>query len=139
MTNASRTLSLGDPLRLHGALFAVVVMAAVAGALVLTSTEVTRTAALAGVVVCGVTGVFSLALKWMTNTVHGALAVVVLMFGVRAAAVLLGAIASQRLGGGVMPYAFGFFAAYFPLQWVEISYLSMKQKQLQPQAQVEQR
>ncbi|HZA49547.1 MAG TPA: hypothetical protein VE549_02335 [Myxococcaceae bacterium] len=83
-----------------------------------------RKAAAEGVLLCAGSGAVSFALQRRTRTVRQALLVLVVMFGVRILIVVLGATAAIRGGGaGAMPFVYGFFGTYFPLQWLEIWHL----------------
>lgn len=82
-----------------------------------------RGAALMGVWLCAGSGAFSFALHRRARSLKQSLLVVVLVFGLRMLTVVLGATAAIRGGGGVMPFVYGFFGTYFPLQWLEIWYL----------------
>lgn len=79
-----------------------------------------RKTATDAVLLCAGSGAVSFALQRRTRTVKQALLVLVLMFGVRIFIVVLGVTAAIRGGGGAMPFVFGFFGTYFPLQWLEI-------------------
>lgn len=127
-----------SPLVIHGGLFAGIAVGAVMLAALWPSGGATRIAAAAGAGLCGVTGVLALVLKQRARTLNGALLVVMVVFGVRAFAVMIGAMVAARWGGGVMPFVWGFFGTYFALQWVEISYLLAEAKQARSQ-QVERR
>jgi len=82
-----------------------------------------RQAALMGVWMSAGTGALSLALFRRARTVNQALLVFVVLFAVRIVLVAIGATWAIRGSGGVMPFVYGFFGTYFPLQWVEIHYL----------------
>ena len=82
-----------------------------------------RKAAMEGVLLCAASGAVSFALQRRARTVKEALLVLVVMFGVRIFIVVLGVTAAIRGGGGAMPFVYGFFGTYFPLQWLEIWHL----------------
>lgn len=99
-----------------------------------------RRMALVGVALCAGSGVVSLWLKAQARTVNAALMALVMVFGFRAAMVVLGALLTSRVWGEAMPFVYGFFGTYFPLQWVEISFLvSQSKRQRQGQEPVERR
>lgn len=121
------------PLVVHGGLFAGIAVGAVVLAALWPAEGASRLAAAAGAALCGVTGMPALLLKQRARTLNGALLVVMTVFGVRAFAVMVGAMVAARWGGGVMPFVWGFFGTYFALQWVEISYLLAEAKQARSQ------
>jgi hypothetical protein len=82
-----------------------------------------RKAAVDAVLLCAGSGAVSFAIQRRTRTVKQALLVLVVMFGVRICIVVLGVTAAIRGGGGAMPFVYGFFGTYFPLQWLEIWHL----------------
>jgi hypothetical protein len=83
----------------------------------------TRRAAVEGVSLCAGSGALAFALQRRARTVKHSLLVLVVMFGARIFIVVLGVTAAIRGGGGAMPFVYGFFGTYFPLQWLEIWYL----------------
>ena len=87
-----------------------------------------RQVAMTGVWMSAGSATLSLALFRRAKSVKQALFVLVLLFGVRVVLVALGATWAIRGSGGVMPFVFGFFGTYFPLQWVEIHYLISENK-----------
>jgi hypothetical protein len=91
----------------------------------------TRQAAMLGVWLSAGSGALSLALFRRAKSVKQALLAVGLLFGVRILIVVLGATMAIRGSGGVMPFVFGFFGTYFPLQWVELHYLIAENKREQ--------
>ena len=46
-----------------------------------------------------------------------------MLFGLRAMVATAGAFLFGRMSSGALPFVWGFFGTYFPLQWVEVSYL----------------
>jgi hypothetical protein len=82
-----------------------------------------RQTAMTGLWMAAGSGALSLALFHRARSVKQALLALVVLFVVRIALVALGATWAIRGSGGVMPFVYGFFGTYFPLQWVEIHYL----------------
>jgi hypothetical protein len=109
-----------DPLALHVVVsLAVVVLAWVVCVWVWPYGSPARRAAMTGVWMSAGAGALSIVLFRRARSIKQALLVLVLLFGVRIVLVALGATWAIR-SGGVMPFVFGFFGTYFPLQWVEI-------------------
>ncbi|MBX5480611.1 MAG: hypothetical protein IRZ16_02000 [Myxococcaceae bacterium] len=121
-------------LALHGGLFAGVAVGAVVLALLWPAQAAAQRTAAVGAAMCAGSGALALLFKRRARSLNAALLVVVLVFGVRAALVTAGALLAQRLGGGAMPFVWGFFGTYFPLQWIEVSYLVQAAKQTRSQA-----
>lgn len=122
-----------QPLVLHGGLFAGVAVGAAVLAALWPASGAVRSVALAGVGACVVTGVFALLMKRRAGSLNGALLAVVVVFGIRALVVTAGAALAAKRGGGAMPFVWGFFGTYFPMQWVEVSYLLSAAKQAKSQ------
>ncbi len=108
----------------YGAAFAGISVAALLLAALWPAEGAARWAAVVGVVLCVVSGALSLGLKGWVRSLNGALMVVVLVFGLRAALVMVGGLWASRWGGGVVPFVLGFFGTFLPLQWVEIGFLA---------------
>lgn len=117
----------------HGGLFAGVTVGGVVLAAMWPASDAARTAAVAGVGLCAATGLLGLVFKPRAKSLKAALLAVVVLFGLRALVATSGAVWASRLGGGAMPFVFGFFGTYFPLQWVEVSYLLAAAKQAKSQ------
>lgn len=122
-----------DPLVLHGGVFAGVAVGAVMLAALWPASGPTRAVAVAGVGACVLTGALALWLKRRAGSLNGALLAVVVVFGLRALVATAGAALAAGHGGGAMPFVWGFFGTYFPLQWVEVSYLLATAKQAKSQ------
>lgn len=111
------------PLMIQGGLAAMVVVGGVLLAAMWPASQAVRAAAVAGVVSCAATGVLSLLFKTWARSLNSALLVVVMLFGLRAMVATAGAFLFGRMSSGALPFVWGFFGTYFPLQWVEVSYL----------------
>lgn len=121
-------MSRRDPLVLHGGLVGVVSVAAGLAAVAFTPGGAVRAAAVLGVVLCVGSAVVSLLLKRMVRSTQAAIAVVGLVFGARVVLVVVGALWAAKGWQAAIPFVAGFFGTYFPLQWVEISYLLAEAK-----------
>jgi len=84
-----------------------------------------------GVGAATASGLLSLLLKrWaLRHSLKAALAVVGTMFGIRLILVALGIAFLTFRRANSLPFVMGFFAVYFVLQWLEISYVSGAAKQ----------
>ncbi len=89
-----------------------------------------RQSALVGVVLAAVTGVVALVLKRraVRRDLKAALKVVGMVFGMRAAGVVVGLLAVVDRGLSAVAFVAGFFGTYFVLQWIEVSYVMAASK-----------
>jgi hypothetical protein len=90
-----------------------------------------RWAALEGVGLAVGTGVLALALKQRAlgrGGLNAALKAVAMVFGLRAVGVGVGLAWWVRRDVGAMAFVAGFFATYFVLQWIELSYVMAASK-----------
>ncbi|XXF78571.1 hypothetical protein P2318_02090 [Myxococcaceae bacterium GXIMD 01537] len=111
--------------RLHAGLGAGVAAVGLVLAALLPRTAEGRQGALVGVVVAAATGVVALWLKRQAvrRDLNAALKVVGVVFGLRAAAVVVGLLVVAQRGLGTVAFVAGFFGVYFALQWIEVSYV----------------
>lgn len=122
-----------DPLVVHGGLFVGLSVGAVLLALLWPGGGAPGGTAAAGAAVCALSGAVALAFKGRAQSLNGALLAVVVLFGARVFLVTVGATLAYRWGGRAAPFIWGFFGTYFPLQWIEISYLVAVAKQAKSQ------
>ena len=98
----------------------------------LAGSEASRGLARVGVGLAVASGFLALGLKgWaVRRSLRAALLTVVVMFQIRAVAVLGGLMLVLRRGGNAAGYLAGFFAAYFLLQWLEIAFVMTESRRL---------
>lgn len=117
-----------DPLVVHGVLVGLVSAAAVTAVVAFTPVGAKSWAGQLGVWMAVVSGVGSLLLKRMAQSTKAAIAVVGLVFGARMILVVAGSLWAARAWNETMVFIVAFFGTYFPLQWVEISFLLAEAK-----------
>jgi len=114
-----------------------VVGVAVAGwiaAWLLPSGHAAQEAAFLGVAAAAFSGALALTLKrWaLSRSLQAALMMMGVVFGVRLLLAVAGLAYAKVKNASPMPFVAGFFATYFVLQWVEISYVVSESKRRGP-------
>jgi hypothetical protein len=104
----------------------------VLGVQVFARVQADKLVAFAGVALATLSGAAALSLKrWaLARSVRSVLGMVGVMFCLRLGLVVAGLAYVRVKGASVVPFVVGFFAVYFVIQWVEISYVLAESRRL---------
>jgi len=118
----------------HAAMVVGVAVLGWLGAYLLPSGQEARWLAFLGVAAAAFSGAAALTLKrWaLSKSLQAAFAVMGLVFGMRLILAVAGLAYAKGKNVSPMPFVTGFFATYFVVQWVEISYVLAESKRRGP-------